>query len=61
MIIAANLKTNLTRKQTAEYIAELEDYVSNGSTQEVLVFPAMSSLDTFNGKVMENLLPPFNK
>ena len=51
MIIAANLKTNLTRKQTAEYIAELEDYVSNGSTQEVLVFPAMSSLDTFNGKV----------
>ena len=63
MIIAANLKTNLTRKQTAEYIAELEEYVSNSSTQEVLVFPAMSSLDTFNGNVIvgtQNAYPAQN-
>ena len=63
MIIAANLKTNLTRKQTAEYIAELENYVSNGSAQEVLVFPAMSSLDTFDGKVIvgaQNAYPTQN-
>ena len=46
MIIAANLKTNLTRKETNEYIQELETYVkTNSISQEVLVFPAMSSLD----------------
>lgn len=51
MIIAANLKTNLTRKQTGEYLNEIENHLSNGSIQEVLVFPAMSSLDSHNGKV----------
>ena len=46
MIIAANLKTNLTRKETKSYIAELESYTrANKISQEVLVFPAMSSLD----------------
>ena len=46
MIIAANLKTNLTRKETNEYLQELETYVkANSISQEVLVFPAMSSLD----------------
>ena len=46
MIIAANLKTNLTRKETKQYIQELDTYVkSNAISQEVLVFPAMSSLD----------------
>jgi len=53
MIIAANLKTNFTRKQTKAYVNELEDYINdNGITQEVLVFPAMSSLDSYNGKVL---------
>jgi len=53
MIIAANLKTNFTRKQTQVYINELEDYIKKSSiTQEVLVFPAMSSLDSYNGKVV---------
>ena len=53
MTIAANLKTNLTRKQTAKYINELEDYIqSKNITQEVLVFPAMSSLDSYDGKVI---------
>ncbi len=52
MIIAANLKTNLTRKQTAEYVNELETYMTkNDISQEVLVFPAMSSLDAHNGKL----------
>ncbi|MDQ7043659.1 MAG: triose-phosphate isomerase [Sulfurimonas sp.] len=46
MIIAANLKTNLTRKETNEYLKEIESFVtSKNLTQEVLVFPAMSSLD----------------
>lgn len=46
MIIAANLKTNLTRKETNKYLIEVESFVSSKNiTQEVLVFPAMSSLD----------------
>jgi len=52
MIIAANLKTNLTRTQTGKYLSEIENYLSSGSTQEVLVFPAMTSLDVHNGKVI---------
>jgi len=53
MIIAANLKTNFTRKQTSEYINELETFITqNNISQEVLVFPAMSSLDRYNGKVV---------
>jgi len=64
MIIAANLKTNFTRKQTAQYIAELNNYMNeNGSEQEVLVFPAMSSLDAFDGKVIvgtQNAYPTEN-
>ena len=53
MIIAANLKTNFTRKQTNEYVNELENYVNkNNISQEVLVFPAMSSLDSYSGKVI---------
>ncbi|HIP19638.1 MAG TPA: triose-phosphate isomerase, partial [Sulfurimonas sp.] len=47
MIIAANLKTNLTRAETNKYLAEVESFISaKNITQEVLVFPAMSSLDT---------------
>jgi len=53
MIIAANLKTNFTRKQTAEYVDELESYVNkNNITQEVLVFPATSSLNSHAGDVI---------
>ncbi|WP_372999882.1 triose-phosphate isomerase [Sulfurimonas sp.] len=52
MIIAANLKTNLTRKQTTEYVDELESFLNkNKISQEVLVFPAASSLNAHNGKV----------
>lgn len=53
MIIAANLKTNFTRKQTVAYVNELETYVkSNNISQEVLVFPAMSSLNSHNGNII---------
>ena len=46
MIIAANLKTNLTRYETAKYIEDV-DSCAKKSNQDVLVFPAISSLDTF--------------
>jgi triosephosphate isomerase len=49
MIIAANLKTNLTRSQTKNYIEALDKQIQK-SAQEVLVFPAMSSLDSYNSK-----------
>ena len=53
MIIAANLKTNFTRKQTSEYVNELESYLNEKNiSQEVLVFPATSSLNAHNGKVV---------
>lgn len=52
MIIAANLKTNFTRKKTLEYLKELENNLSeNGINQEVIAFPAMTSLDSHVGKV----------
>ena len=49
MIIAANLKTNLTRRATHKYIEELKSFADE-SSQEVLVFPAMTSLDTVDAK-----------
>jgi len=52
MIIAANLKTNFTRKETKRYIEELDNYMrESASSQEVLVFPAISSLDSFESKI----------
>jgi len=62
MIIAANLKTNLTRHDTASYIEELEKCAQK-SRQHVMVFPAISSLDTFNTKVevgTQNAYPTIN-
>ena len=53
MIIAANFKTNLTRKQTMEHIQSLESFLDENSVaQEVLVFPATTSLDSHSGKVI---------
>lgn len=52
MIIAANLKTNFTRQKTSEYVNELESFLNkNTISQEVLVFPATSSLNEHSGKV----------
>ncbi len=62
MIIAANLKTNLTRHNTALYIEEVERCAQK-SSQEVLVFPAISSLDYFETKVevgTQNAYPTVN-
>ena len=50
MIIAANLKTNLTRSATHEYIKQVQICVQN-SSQEVIVFPATSSLDCYNSDI----------
>jgi triosephosphate isomerase len=53
MIIAANLKTNFTRTKTTEYVNELEGFLNKNSiSQEVLVFPATSSLNAHSGKVI---------
>ena len=64
MIIAANLKTNFTRKQTQSYISELEEFVqTTNSSQEVFVFPAMTSLDSYDTKVVvgtQNAYPTTN-
>lgn len=51
MIIAANLKTNLTRNATHEYVKQLQACVQN-SSQEVLVFPATSSLDSYDTNII---------
>lgn len=52
MIIAANLKTNLTRAKTTEYLKQLEGFLTqNNSAQDVMVFPATSSLNKHSGKV----------
>jgi triosephosphate isomerase len=62
MIIAANLKTNLTRHETALYIEEVEKYREK-SRQEVFVFPAMTSLDRFETQVVvgtQNAYPTVN-
>ncbi|MDY0116127.1 MAG: triose-phosphate isomerase [Sulfurimonadaceae bacterium] len=45
MILAANLKTNLTRSATSAYLESLQSFVqTHGVTQKVIVFPATSSL-----------------
>jgi triosephosphate isomerase len=49
MIIAANLKTNLTRSATHQYMQELKK-TADVSSSEVLVFPAMTSLDSFDAE-----------
>jgi triosephosphate isomerase len=62
MIIAANLKTNLTRKATAAYIEEV-DRCAQQSDQEVFVFPAISSLESFETKLQvgtQNAYPTVN-
>lgn len=53
MIIAANFKTNLTRKATAAYLEKLEQFIAdNAITQEVLVFPPLTALDLHDGKAL---------
>ncbi|DAB27662.1 MAG: triose-phosphate isomerase [Sulfurimonas sp. RIFOXYD12_FULL_33_39] len=64
MIIAANLKTNLTREKTSKYIKEVESFLAkNNISQEVLVFPAISSLNLHVGALTvgtQNAYPAIN-
>lgn len=47
-IIASNFKTNHTRKSTASFINEVNNFLtSNEITNEVIVFPTATSLDSF--------------
>jgi triosephosphate isomerase len=48
MIIAANFKTNHTRKSTREYLERLDSFVTKlDSKDRVLVFPPSTALDKF--------------
>lgn len=48
-IIASNFKTNHTRKSTALFVNEVNDYLKeNNITNEVYVFPTATSLDSFS-------------
>jgi len=51
VIVAANFKTNMTRKSTGEYLGKLEQYLKEHDvTQQVMVFPPSTALDSFEGK-----------
>jgi len=64
VVIAANFKTNMSRLETAKYLNELEGfYKQNAISQEVLVFPAMTSLDIHVGDIVvgsQNAYPVLN-
>lgn len=64
MIIAANLKTNLTREKTDRYIKEVESFLRKKNiSQDVFVFPAISSLNLHVGNVTvgaQNAYPAIN-
>ena len=64
MIIAANFKTNKTRKESAAYIEALENFLdSNEITQEVIAFPPATALDRFLTQVrigVQNAYPTHN-
>jgi len=64
MIIAANLKTNLTRSETANYLETLENILGTKDTENrVFVFPATSSLQKHEGSVVigaQNAYPTQN-
>jgi len=48
-IIASNFKTNHTRKSTATFVKEINDFlVSSKITNDVYIFPTSTSLDTFD-------------
>lgn len=48
-IIASNFKTNHTRKSTASFVSEVNDFLkSNEISNEVYIFPTATSLDSFD-------------
>ncbi|MDX1295881.1 MAG: triose-phosphate isomerase, partial [Sulfurimonadaceae bacterium] len=64
MIIAANFKTNLTRKKTAAYLETLEAFLrENAITEIVMVFPPATALDEHDGQAVvgaQNAYPAQN-
>ncbi len=64
MIIASNLKTNLTREKTISYLMDVENFLDQiNSKDDVYVFPAQSSLNPHHGKVTQgaqNAYPTIN-
>ncbi len=64
MIIASNLKTNLTREKTISYLMDVENFLDEiNSSEDVYVFPAQSSLNPHHGKVTQgaqNAYPTVN-
>lgn len=64
MIIASNLKTNLTREKTISYLMDVENFLDEiNSKDDVYVFPAQSSLNPHHGKVVQgaqNAYPTIN-
>ena len=56
MIIASNLKTNLTRSQTSSYFMDVENFLDKiNAKQEIIIFPAQSSLNLHTGKVTQGV------
>ena len=52
MLIAANFKTNKTRKQTAEYYSAVSSYIAeNGISSEAMIFPPATALESFEGQI----------
>ena len=52
MLIAANFKTNKTRRQTAEYYRAVSSYIDENSiSSEAMIFPPATALDSFEGDI----------
>ena len=48
-IIASNFKTNHTRKSTASFVKEVNDFLkTNEISNDVYIFPTATSLDSFD-------------
>ena len=64
MIIAANFKTNHTRRKTVEYLEALEAFIAaEGVTQKVMVFPPATALERHEGRTrigVQNAYPTRN-
>ena len=52
MLIAANFKTNKTRKQTAEYYSAVSGYIAEkGISTDAMIFPPATALESFEGNI----------
>jgi triosephosphate isomerase len=52
VIIAANFKTNMTRRETAEYYTTVTGFIAeNGISSKAMIFPPATALNSFEGEV----------